>query len=303
MTATRKPDFFIIGAPKCGTSAMYEYLKAHPDIFMPAYKEPHFFAKDFVGQRHERFRKEADYFALFNAAHGEKRVGEASVWYLYSRCAAEEIHRFDPNARIIAMLRNPVDMLYSLYHQLYYTRNEDLPTFEDALAAEPDRKAGKQLPSGLCIMVESLYYRETAKFSEQLSRYFNCFPREQMHVIIHDDLRDDTPGVYRRTLEFLDVDANFTTDFAPVNTNKYYRNERIQDFLLMPPAWIMRLGKAILPVARPIYWKLRAVNHTIEKRPPMNPELRAQLQREFLPEVERLSELLNRDLTHWCRVE
>ena len=296
-----KPNFFIVGAPKCGTSAMYDYLKPHPEIFMPAYKEPHFFARDFQGSRFERFRKEEDYLALFAQATTEKRVGEASVWYLYSHCAAQEIKDYAPDAQIIIMLRSPVDMIYSLYHQLLYTLCEDIPVFEEALAAEPDRKQGRRMPPGLHIMPESLYYHDTAGFTEQVKRYFDVFGRDRVHVIIYDDFKADTPKVYRETLEFLGVNPDFVPDIEIVNPNKYSRNPGLQRFLMEPPSWLMAVGKKVLPVARPIYWKLRKINTNYQPRPSLDPAVKAQLQREFLPEVEQLSKLLGRDLTYWCK--
>ena len=297
----KKPNFFIVGAPKCGTSAMYDYLREHPDVFMPTYKEPHFFARDFEGQRLNRFRDEKKYLALFKSAQNETRIGEASVWYLYSRVAAAELRAYDPDARIIVMLRSPVEMLYSLYHQLVYTRNEDLTTFREALAAEPDRKMGKRIPRRLHTMVETLYYRDIVKFTEQIQRYFDAFGHEQVHIIIYDDFKANTPQVYQHTLEFLEVDPDFVADFRVVNPNKFYRNSAFQEFLLMPPDWIMRTGHTILPVARRVYWMLRKLNARQIPRSSLNPELERELKKEFLPDIERLSELLGRDLTHWCQ--
>ncbi len=296
-----KPNFFIVGAPKCGTTAIFDYLKPHPEIFMPAYKEPHYFARDFHGSRLDRFRNGNDYLRLFAHASDAKRIGEASTWYLYSSTAAYEIKDFDPNAKIVAMLRSPVEMMYSLYHQLLYNLNEDLPTFAQALAAEEERKQGKNIPAKLDIMPSALYYRETPKFTQQVKRYFDVFGRENVHVIIYDDMKGDSLGVYRRVLEFLEVDPDFVPEMKIINANKYMRNERVQDFLIAPPNWLMQVGKKVLPVARPVYWKLRNLNSRYQSRPQLEPSLRAELQAEFLPEVEQLSELLGRDLTHWCR--
>ena len=127
----RKPNLFIVGAPKSGTTALYEYLKVHPEIFMSAYKEPHYFGSDLRGPRMEQFRgNDRKYLSLFAAATNEKWVGEASIWYLYSQRAAQEIKAYDPNAAIIIMLRNPLEMGYSMFYQSSYTGNEILPTFE-----------------------------------------------------------------------------------------------------------------------------------------------------------------------------
>src|SRR3989339_415720 len=136
----RKPDFFIVGAPKSGTTAMCTYLKQHPEIFMPEKKESHFFGTDLNSPRFIRDKK--IYLSLFSKAKDERRVGESSVWYLYSKKAASEIKEFSPSASIIIMLRNPVDMLYSQHSQFLYNGNEDIACFEEALNAEQDRRRG-----------------------------------------------------------------------------------------------------------------------------------------------------------------
>lgn len=130
----KTPNFFIVGAPKCGTTAMHIYLRQHPEIFMPEKKESHFFGSDLNSQYFIRDREK--YLSLFSEAKDVKRIGEASVWYLYSKQAAYEIKEFSPSASIIIMLRNPVDMLYAQHSQFLYNGNENIASFEDALNAE-----------------------------------------------------------------------------------------------------------------------------------------------------------------------
>src|SRR3990172_12275584 len=195
----RNPDFFIAGAPKSGTTAMYMYLKQHPEIFMPEKKESHFFSTDLKSPMF--IRDKEIYLSLFSGAKDEKRVGEASVWYLYSKNAASEIKEFSPSASIIIMLRNPVDMLYSQHSQFLYNCNENISSFEEALNAEEDRRRGLRIPPGVHF-VESLFYRETVQYTEQVERYFNIFGRENVHIIIYDDFRNNTANVYRESLRF-----------------------------------------------------------------------------------------------------
>ena len=128
-----RPNFFIVGAPKCGTTALHAYLDAHPEIFMSHYKEPRFFGSDL---RQRRRPTKSQYFSCFARARNEKRVGEASVLYLYSKCAAAEIKEFCPEARIIIMLRDPVEMLHSKHSQSIFSGNEVINDFEEALEAE-----------------------------------------------------------------------------------------------------------------------------------------------------------------------
>jgi hypothetical protein len=126
-----RPNFFIVGAPKCGTTALYEYLRLHPNIFMPQYKEPHSFATDLGA--YPLIKSPDAYAELFRDACGRHlRVGEASVYYLRSSTAIANIHDFDPEAKIIALFRNPVDLVHALHAQLLYVGEEVVPDFEAA---------------------------------------------------------------------------------------------------------------------------------------------------------------------------
>src|SRR5215831_7215316 len=123
----KRPDFFIVGAPRCGTTAMGQFLAAHPDIFMSR-KEMHVFGKDLhFGKRFYR-RSLETYVSEFAGADAKKRAGEGSVWHLFSTQAAAEIKAFNPEARIIIMLRDPVEMMFSLYHEFRWDGNEHLPS-------------------------------------------------------------------------------------------------------------------------------------------------------------------------------
>jgi hypothetical protein len=292
----RKPDFFIVGAPRCGTTALFEYLEQHPDIFGSSLKEPHFFGTDTLYPRRPAVEQ---YLAYFADASAEKRIGEGSTSYLFSKLAAKEIHEFCPTARIIIMLRDPVETMYSVHSMVLYFRDEDIDDFETALEAEDDRKRGLRLPAKPHI-IDYLYYREVVRFAEQVKRYFDVCGRERVHVIIHDDLKRDTAGVYRETLEFLDVDASFQANLRVVNANRGVRSTRFQDLVLNPR--LARLREKALPKRADeiIFGTLRRLNTTPAARKPMRPELKRRLQIEFAPEVERLSELLRRDLTGWC---
>lgn len=296
----KKPDFFIVGAPKCGTTAMNHYLGQHPEIFIPDLKELHFFGSDLKFNRHRPNREE--YLALFQEAGREKRVGEASVWYLYSKEAAEEIKEFCPTADIIIMLRNPVDMLYSLHSQMLYTGNEDIADFEVALEAEEDRKQGLRIPS-TALFVPGLFYRETVEYSRQVERYLNVFGREHVHVIIFDDFRKYADDLLKKTFQFLGVNPDFQPDLRIVNANKQIRSRKLQRFLNSPPQVTRRFGRAFATtkVRQRILKGLKSYNTNYESRYSMDPQLRRRLQAEFAPEVEELSRLLDLDLRYWLK--
>jgi len=295
-----RPNFFIVGAPRCGTTAMYQYLRAHPDIYMAKYNEPHFFGSDLVGRNFEVFRGRLDaYLALFDGATGQRRIGERSTRYLCSTRAAAEIHDFEPDARIIIMLRSPVDMMYSIYyHQRMYSGTENAPTFEQALALEPERKAGRHIPKGFRT-VNGLLYRETASFAGQVRRYFDVFGRDQVHVIIFDDVKVETEAVYRHVLDFLEVDSTFRPDLGVVHDSRQSRSMAVRN-LIRNPLFVTG-GRRFPTLTAPLYKALMRLNSRPFKRPPLDVELRQRLQADLLPEVEQLSALLGRDLTHWCR--
>ena len=278
---------------------MYDYLRQHPQVFMPFHKEPLYFGEDL----HHRYGRltPPEYAALFRNARPEQRVGEASAWYLYSSSAAREICEASPDARIIIMLRNPVDVMYAQHSQLLFNGQEEITDFAEALGAEKDRIAGRRLPSGP-IRPENLFYRRMACFADQVDRYQRIFGTERVHVIVHDDLRVDTPGVYRQTLRFLDVDDSFVPVFRRSNANKQIRSRVVQRLVYDPPllpgiaSWLRRH-----PWAHTIRNRVVAANSIQAPRAPMDPVLRARLTSEFAPEVRRLEALISRDLSAWTR--
>jgi hypothetical protein len=292
-----RPDFFIVGAPRCGTTAMYEYLRRHPQVFMPEHKEPMYFGSD-LASLHEPLT-DADYLRLFDGAEPGQRVGEASTWYLYSSRAAEEIRAFAPDSRIIIMLRNPVDVMYSLHTTLVFYGGEDILDFESALEAEPERRAGRRLGPGR--RPEAVYYRDTVRFDEQVERYLDTFDRSRIKVILFDDFVNDVASVYADLLRFLEVDDTFQPTFERVNESRRPISPTFQAFVTRPPRPVARFIPLLrrLPVAHRIRAAVMSANSREAERVPMSPELRARLTRELAPEVERLSALIGADLSAW----
>src|SRR5664280_2899277 len=211
------PDFFIVGAPKCGTTSLNTYLAEHPSVFM-AKKEQHFFGSDLAPSWPQPTAER--YFDSFAGTEWAMRRGEASGWYLWSRRAAEEICAYSSSAQIIAMLRNPVDMLPSLHSQYLHDEIDDLKDFAEALAAEDDRRCGRRIPPLNGSYPWRLFYKDVIRFHEQLERYYTVFGRDQVHVILFDDLVGDPATTYRRALEFLGVDPAFVPTFRVMNPNK-----------------------------------------------------------------------------------
>jgi hypothetical protein len=292
------PDFFIVGTFKAGTTALYEYLRQHPGIFMPFHKEPMFFGAD-LGVRYQRMTRD-EYLALFRDADPSQLAGEASPWYLYSTSAAREIHDFNPEARIIVMLRNPVDVMYAQHSQLLFNQREELASFEDALAAEADRRAGRRIPAG-ALRPEALFYRHSVRFADQLRRYVDVFGRQRVHVIVFEDFTADTERAYRDVLEFLGVGTDVPVDLSVHNPNRRVRSAWIQRLVFRPPGplrsmvpWLRRL-----PLVHRLRDRVVALNSEPERREPMNPGLRRRLMAELEPEVRELESLIGRDLRAW----
>lgn len=295
-----RPNFFVVGAPKSGTTAMAYFLSQHPDVFMLYRKEAHFFGSDLEKVPHSFFVLDRDrYLSLFREADGAPRQGEASVMYLMSRNAAREIADFDPQAKVIIMLRNPVDMLPSYHSQLLWGAYEDIPDLEQALAAEADRRQGRRIPR--CTMMrDALYYREVVRYADQVARYVDALGPDNVQVIVYDDFAADTLGTYRETLRFLGIRTDFVPRLRRVNENKVVRSFRVAQWLQDPPP-AMDLLLGLLP-DRLRYWfvgKLQRLNTRYVKRVPISARLRAILQAEFEPEVLRLEALIGRPLPAW----
>lgn len=301
--AVRKPEFFIVGAPRCGTSALKAYLEQHPELFLPPTKlEPHFFGSDLPHQG--IVQDEETYLALFAGAAHSQKLGEKSARYLFSKRAAAEIKAYQPSAKIIALVRSPVEQISSFHAYRVFLGVEPLTDLKEALEAEEDRRRGHRLPPGRRPRESWWYlYRDCARYTEQIERYLDVFGRESVHVIIFDDLVAEPEAVYKETLRFLGVSPDFKPDFRKVHGSRRSRSRALQSFLTDPPEPLRGLVRSFVPilVRERLIWALRHLGSSPEARQPPNEALKRQLKEEFRPEVERLSALLGRDLTHWCQ--
>lgn len=295
----RKPDFYIVGAPKCGTTSMFESLIQHPNVFSSIRKEFYFFGSD-LGM--SRLNKK-EYLEYFLNASEDEIIGEASTWYLYSNTAAEEIRNFSKSSRIIIMLRNPIEMVHSLHSQLVFSGDETCKDFEKAIYLEEQRKKGKALPNSKRLPVQCFFYSDIGKYTSQVQRYINTFGLESIHLIIFDDFKDNLLGEYQKTLQFLHIDPTFTPYLGHGNPNKEARIKLITRFLRNPPDIVNSLSKKILPsnqretIIR-FLWRL---NSRYSNRKPLSPQIESYLKNIFKQDVVSLSMLINRDLTSWVR--
>jgi hypothetical protein len=303
----RLPDFFIVGHPKCGTTALYEMLRGHPQIHLPV-KEPWFF----VAERAQAAAPTAgrsleQYLGLFSEAGPRQRVGEATPSYLRSRTAAGRIAELQPDARIIAILREPASFLRSFHLQSVQAHIEVETEFEKALALEQRRRRGESMPAGVS-RPEDLFYSDHVRYVEQLRRYHAVFPAEQVLVLIYEDFRADNEATVRRVLRFLDIEDGLPVEIVQANPSSRVRSRKAEDLvdsLTHGRGATARAVKATVKTLIPAGVRRRALR-TIQSRAvyghplPADEALMLALRRRFKGEVVALSEYLERDLvTLW----
>jgi len=306
---TRIPDFFIVGLPKSGTTALYEMLALHPEIFMPAIKEPRFFATDlrsrFQPARGYRLPETLDdYLSLFADAGPEQCVGEASALYLLSHTAARAIADVQPAARIIAILREPASFLHSFHLQLLRSHVETTKDLRRAISLEAVRSEGKRLPRR-SHLPQLLQYSQQVRYVEQLRRYRDVFPEEQMLVLIYDDFRRDNQATLQTVLRFLGVDDEHQLEEINVKqTTRTMRSPQLDDLLhsvSLGQSTVSRATRATVKALTPAQLRKNAfravrLRGVYGDAPPPDSELMTELRRRLKPEVAALSEYLDRDL-------
>jgi Sulfotransferase family len=308
----RVPDFFIVGAPKTGTTALYEMLRGHPQVYMPDLKEPRFLASDmrprpkYAGEWRELDYPDTlqEYLALFNDAKPEQRVGEATTTYLWSRTAANSIADLQPDARIIAIVREPASFLRSLHLSFLRWGIESETDLRKAMALEAARRNGKHIPRR-SHRPQLLHYSDHVRYLDQLHRYDARFPPEQILVLIHEDFHRDNEATARRVLRFLDLDDRPAITARQVNvTKRGVRSQLARDMMYSISKGqtpLARATKATIDACTPRRVRRGATrmirNHLVRTDPPpLDESLMLELRHRFKGEVIALSEHLDRDL-------
>lgn len=235
MNSVTFPNTFIIGAPKCGTTALSRYLGEHPQVFFSTPKEPNFLATEYPGIHFVHSMH--DYRTLFQDAQPHHQIiAEGSVWYLYSDSALDSIADNQPDAKIILMLRHPVSFLASYFAHLRRSFTEDQTNFESAWNLQEERAAGRAIPEG-CRIPFALQYGSAASFGSALQNVLKRFSADQVHVILYEDFASNPAAVYRQTLTFLGIDDDGRRDFTPVNIASEPRSSAIARLIHRPPGW------------------------------------------------------------------
>ncbi|CAN5645871.1 hypothetical protein BH23PAT1_BH23PAT1_0110 [soil metagenome] len=289
------PNFLIIGAQKSGTTALYYYLKQHPQIYMSPEKEPHFFTYEggeplFDGPGRgwvTPVTSMEEYRRLFQEVSDETAVGEASPSYIYFEKAAKRIKHYIPETRLIAILRNPADRAYSNFLHAVRSGREPRGEFDQALREEDARIQNNWGPVW--------HYRRKGFYYEQLKRYFDTFHRDQIKVCRYEDLEHDPTGFSQEIFDFLGVDDMFTPEYMErQNVSGVPRNRALRTaFTKM---------STVTPVIKdyvPRGLRRYIGNKMLANPPQFSPETRQQLIEVYRDDILKVQELVRQDLSHW----
>jgi Sulfotransferase family len=301
------PNFLIIGAQKSGTTSLYRYLRQHPEIYMSPVKEPRFFAfegdePDFRGPLRRDPRTPwagrprgtvtdlGAYCDLFRGVTDEAAVGEASPYYLYSEKAPGRIRHHLPEAKMIAILRDPVERAYSQFLMERRNGQEPLADFRKALAAE-ERRARDNWWIG--------QYRSRGFYHAQLDRYLKLFHPDQLRVYLYEDLEEDPVGMTHDIFRFLEVDDTFVPDTSwRSNVSGIPRSRALQTFAEQPNRLKGAL-KQFLPEGLLKRMSANLRQRNLAKPPPMPESARRELTVAYREDVAKLQRLIGRDLSRW----
>jgi Sulfotransferase family len=316
---------FVVGAPRCGTTSLANFLKPHPGVCFPILKEPHYFAQHDLRALDDtelKSKVEKEYLArFFPHSGGDARLAaDCSVSYLYAPEQLEPAIQLWPKSRFIVILRDPMEMIPSLHQRLVSLGDETLTNFEDAWAAVPDRAQGRRIPPS-CVEPRWLRYDQAGRYATYLEQLFASVARERCLVLLFDDLAADPAGQYRSLMDFLDLPAlEETVNFAPRRQSYGVRFNWLQRLLKRPPKplWKYLSGpfqqkrerkldgkESDRPVVDTIFAVRKRLLHwnriPLKKQPPplwVQEEIRSQLK----DEIERVGKLIGRDLGHWLEI-
>jgi Sulfotransferase family len=296
----RFPEFVVIGAARSGTTALHSYVQQHPQVFMPEAKEPNFFSfegetltckgpgADFINNSITRLDT---YLNIFADVPETTICGEASPLYLFTPKTAARIKHHIPHARLVVILRNPIEQAYS--HFLYATKMavETEPDFVTALSLEDERLAAGWQPL--------FGYSDFPRYAEQLERFFEHFPREQFFIRTYEDFRGDAPGLLKELFEFIGVDSEFQPDMSnKPNAGGVPKFRALQNFLMRPNPVTGAISR-VMPLRLRMAIRDQIATMNMKKADVMPPEARRILKQRLSDEIRALEKLIDRDLSAW----
>jgi hypothetical protein len=288
------PDFIIVGAPKCGTTALDYFLNQHPSIFM-AKKELHYFGSDLGMIQDELTQKE--YLAYFNKAHNDQIKGESSVWYLYSKLAAKEIKEFNPTCKIIILLRKPSEMIPSLHSQYIYNNDEKEENFERAL----NNDLTKDAPSSFSFRKRPQYI-DSALYYKQVNRYITAFGHKQVLIILHEELKNDFDNTYNKVLSFLNVSNTYQPQKEAINQRRKIKNIKLHQASKNPSSTFKKFVRIVIPsksIRHYLMTKFDDFNIKKTTATPVSKQTKEKIIDLTRNDIKKLSLLINKDLSSW----
>lgn len=302
-----KPNLFLIGAPKAGTTIMSEYLRQHPEIYFSSPKELHYFSGSEFPQVNRSNMTISRYLNYFSAADNRhKYIAEGSVWYLYSESAISRIFAFDSEAKIIVMLRRPDQMVYAQHSTGVRCSLEPEDVFADAWAKSKERNS--ELVGGNTLLPELKIrnYQAIAKYSEQLERVYSIFSKEQVLVILYEDFQTNNRKQFNIICEFLDIRKPDSFDIQYANQNVRVRSKLVAHVFNHIPVWVSNLlinAKRLLGIKKRIGLRKLVVtaNTTVERRAEMDESLRREIIQNYREDIGKLEKLIDRDLSDWLK--
>lgn len=301
-----KPNVFILGAPKCATTSLCAYLETHPKIFVPQIKEPFFFSYEdtFSQDRWGIGNNLSKYLQLYKdfGKNGETIAIDGSTSYLRSPSAVDNILEFNPKAKFIIMLRNPVDVAVAFHMQCVASTEETEPSFSKAWRAYHDRK---KRPYVVNKRRRSDLYHEVAALGTQLSRVLKLINSQNILVLFQEDMAQDTKATYQSVIGFLQIPDDGRENFPRLNSSHQNTSPRITRLLNQPPTFIkpiiVYLRRKFLPNYKLIVRLKRKLLRRNVVREKLSDEFRKELVQHFYPEIQKLETLLSKDLSHWYR--
>lgn len=297
-----RPNLFIVGEQKSGTSALHNYLSKHPDIFMSKLKEPAFFATDIIEDSikfHKKnlyyhYNKLDKYLELFQDANKQKYIGESSSVYLYSEDASKNIHKFNPDSKIIIMFREPVSFLNSLFLQYKKETVEDQDSLSSALKIEDQRKEYKGIPKH-ARSPKLLFYSERVKYLQNIKRYTELFPHKNILVLTFDEFVSDNTATLEKVTKFLGINKLTNLKITKTNTSSMPRFENLHGLINNP-----RFKNAIIKImpitaqAKIKEYSSRLLLKKVEVKPE-DKKLNKTLKEKYSPTIPELTNYLQKN--------
>ena len=288
----KKPNLFIVGAPKCGTTFLYHYLKQHPEIFFPDFKEPHFFGSDLIRKNGAYDLNINEYQKLFNS--DKKIIGEASTFYIFSKTAAQEIYNFNPNSKIIIMLRDLVDLVYSMHSQFVFSGDEIIEDFKEALDLENHRLNGMKIPAQTTVVNKLFYTQNILDLPKNIDSFINYFKRDNIQFVLLDDIKNNPERVYFEILTFLNIDSTINIpNFKVINKNKSYKSKFIRNFIKRYSIGLGKLRSRFTKKPLGIVKSLESLNKKEQIREVIPDNLKASLSNQFYKTHIAIKKIIN----------